>query len=148
MSKRKLVKILPSAKLIKAAPSKFSRLLAAMIETRGILKQDFARETGVSPTVLSQLLADCYPEPPVGFCIRSALVSRLAPSQVLRAAGHDDIADGLDAFYKATPELLSDFERELVETVRALDPEQARAAQFVLRTFLIGLATPQQQATR
>jgi transcriptional regulator with XRE-family HTH domain len=76
----------------KAERSHFANLVARLAREHGGLKQDFARALGISPTVLSQLIAGVYKEPSVELCMRIALVGRVSLRKVLLAAGRPALA--------------------------------------------------------
>jgi len=133
-----------------AERSGFPAFVAELIDHRRILKQDFARELGVKPPVLSQILSGCYQEPSLDLCIRLAQVGRVPLERVLRAAGRtetakqlavlqaQDIRDVLSLTSQQWPDEppITDRERRVLTLWRSLDAPQAEA----LETFLERIA--------
>jgi len=99
---------------------------------------DLARALNISKQRLSALRTSDAPEVSAVFCLRLALVARLPPTKVLRAAGKGDVAQLLDDLYAheplEMPGLLSEYtpaERHAVESLRRLSSRE--------RTVMCGL---------
>lgn len=77
---------------VKTERNKFAELVAQLAKEHGGLRQDFARAIGVTPNVLSQIIAGVFQEPSIELCMRIALVGRLSLRKVLIAAGRSQLA--------------------------------------------------------
>jgi transcriptional regulator with XRE-family HTH domain len=130
-----------------AAPQAFAAFVATLIKKRGIKKQEFAREMGVKPPVVSQILSGCYTDPSIETCLRIARVGRVPLDTVLREAGRVDVAvyladlqsdevrEALALATRVEADPLTDDERLILTVWRALDP-QGQAAFRVIVNYL------------
>jgi transcriptional regulator with XRE-family HTH domain len=128
--------------------SGFPAFIEGLIKQSGLLKQEFARELGVKPPVLSQILSGAYQTPTIDLCIRFARVGRVSISRVLREAGRAEDAEQLSGLYAAEIRdvlnlaqqkwsdgemiRLSPEERRILELWRSLDSEQMQAFKVLL----------------
>jgi hypothetical protein len=122
--------------------NEFRRLLHEMVTQYGGTKQDLAYAVGITPSRLSHLLAGRAPSvPSTEVCLRLAVVTRTAPSKVLRAAGKGHVADLIEDLYGAAAARrplfgvlnLKPHEQKYVEAVRALEPREQRAFLFIVQ---------------
>jgi len=118
-------------------PAPFVRLIEECLREHGGKKQDYARAIGVSPTMLSQILAGVYRTPALELCLRVAVKCGRPIDDVLRAAGLDHVIELFDILYP--PEVrhalrkLTPRERTLIAAFRALDSEQAQAIEVLAK---------------
>ena len=118
-------------------PAPFVRLIEECLRAHGGKKQDYARDIGVSPTMLSQILAGVYRTPALELCLRVAVKCGRPIDDVLRAAGLDHIIELFDILYP--PEvrhMLRGFtprERALIAAFRTLEDDQARAIEVLAK---------------
>ena len=79
-------------------PSSFVTLLRAIVEAFPGSKGRFAKEIGVSPSVLSRFLSG-HTTPPIEGCLAIAKAGGVSSSLLLRAAGYDDTVTLLEELY-------------------------------------------------
>lgn len=119
----------------------FSGLVLELVNSYGGTRRAFAHAIGVSPSTVSHFLGgrDSHP-PSTEVCLRIALVCRVSPQKVLRAAGRDKIADLIEELYGAAAERrdlfqtasLTPSDRAHIQEWKQLDHGTRRALQTVI----------------
>lgn len=104
------------------------QLLTDLLEQRGGTKTAFAQELGISLERLLKVLKNPTESLGVANLLRLAVVSGLAPGDVLTMAGKADVAELLQLLYGKTPHRPS--------SVRELWPTLSPKAQLALATFV------------
>ena len=113
------------------------RLIEECLRAFGGKKQDYARKIGVSPTMLSQILAGVYRAPALELCLRVAVQCGRPIDEVLRAAGLEQLIELFDSLYppevrhglrKFTPRELA-----LITAFRGLEDDSARAIEVLAK---------------
>ena len=132
-------------------PPPWGTLIAAALRRAGLSAREAARRAGISEgrwrqiTGGYQVVSPGVYAPvrgPAGTVARMAAVAGVSPAQ-LRAAGRDDAAELLARQPEEQP--AGD---QLLERVRAMDPEQARELLAAIAQQLGGISFPPGQAGR
>jgi transcriptional regulator with XRE-family HTH domain len=120
-------------------------LLNAIVEQFPGRKARFAREIGVSPSVLSRLLSGKRP-PSIEECLAIAKAGGTAASLLLRNAGYDAVAALLEELYGPPRVVVRELSGDQVALVRAFEQYPKKVRRHLLAVIEFGAIQPEAAA--